>query len=228
MIIKKTRKHYLTRNIDTSFTDIFAMSNIGRKIHNRDFIMWIDDFGKNRNVGHNCMRYKFTRNEIEINVIVPFTDEKPFVDTARCSNQVVKKFGEIKSILWLLEEVKPALKLQWEQIIDTQDLIPIIKLVCKNHKNVYEALDIVLFDELYEDIYYQLEEISKASDFWNKEIKNICYFNGLSIIETNETIIDLAKSLTNQAKNYDMKTISVYYYNLCEDLKDYDRYKKYC
>lgn len=124
--------------IDTKY--LYEHARLRNKVTGQPFDIWVDEFGKNRNVQHNDPRYKVTANGIEIDIILHKNDDIEFVN----DSSEIRKFSFGKQAVKFIYKFKDVLRMQWNQEIDTYELGTIIRLVEIQGYDMNTAIDKVI------------------------------------------------------------------------------------
>lgn len=123
---------------------LYEMSNLTPRITKQPFNVWVDDAGKNRNVGHNEARFKVEANNIELDIILHKDGRAEFVNT---NTRLINKFKYGKEAIKFIEKYSTPLLMQFNLKIDVFQLADIIKLVEKQHYSIEEAIEIIINEE---------------------------------------------------------------------------------
>lgn len=119
------------------------MANFSRNTTGENFELWIDDSGKDRNVGHNLPRFKPKSNGIELDIVID--GDKVYID--KPNKRDIRKFKYSKDALQFVRKFKTPLLMHWNREIDTAQLGIIIRLVVKRNYTVNDAVTAVLNDD---------------------------------------------------------------------------------
>lgn len=125
------------------YEPLYEMANFSRNTTGENFELWIDDSGKNRNVGHNLPRFKPKANDIELDIVID--GDSIYIDNANPRD--IRKFKYSKDALDFIKRFKKPLLMHWNREIDTAELGLIMKLVVKKNYTVDDAVKAVLNDD---------------------------------------------------------------------------------
>lgn len=228
--MKITRKSKIDIVTTVDYIDndayVFAMANIKRDVHGGDFVFWVDESGKNRNVQHNAMRYKATdSNGVEVIFQIP-SDESPVIlDRAHSNKQAIDKFKVEKEVLSFMEEFRSILIMHWDRDISTQDLINIIQRVKAFRMRLPDAINSVLFDDLYSLVHRILKQLSEVSEEWKNRVFESCYYNDIRFIGSDASVIRYAKNLLNSVNEsfWNTEPLNSSRNILIDNIQKYDR-----
>lgn len=124
------------------YEPLYEMANISRNTTGENFELWIDDSGKDRNVGHNLPRFKPKTNGIELDIVID--GDKIYIDNP--NPRKIKKFKYSKEALEFVERFKKPLLMHWNREIDTAQLGTIFTLVIKKKYTIEDAIKFVIED----------------------------------------------------------------------------------
>lgn len=124
------------------YEPLYEMANISRNTTGENFELWIDDSGKDRNVGHNLPRFKPKTNGIELDIVID--GDKIYIDNP--NPRKIKKFKYSKEALEFVERFKKPLLMHWNRKIDTAQLGTIFTLVIKKKYTIEDAIKFVTED----------------------------------------------------------------------------------
>lgn len=125
------------------YKPLYEMANFSRNTTGENFELWIDDSGKDRNVGHNLPRFKPKSNGIELDIVID--GDKVYID--KPNKRDIRKFKYSKDALQFVRKFKTPLLMHWNREIDTAQLGIIIRLVVKRNYTVNDAVTAVLNDD---------------------------------------------------------------------------------
>lgn len=158
---------------------VFSMSNMGSVYHGENFRFWLDDAGEERNVGHNMIRYKCDEGNKESECIfaIPEDGSPIYLDRDHTDDKCIQNFHQEKATLEFMEEFRELLLMHWYRKINSPQFMNIVKLVRMKHYTMQNAMDSVLYQEVYDDIYSLMKDISDSDDFMQKQITKACYYS---------------------------------------------------
>jgi hypothetical protein len=126
-----------------TYEPLYEMANFSRSTTGENFELWIDDSGKDRNVGHNLPRVKPKANGIELDIIID--GDNVYIDHAR--KRDITKFKYSRDAIKFVKKFRIPLLMHWNREIDTAQLGIIIRLVVKKNYSVQDAINAALNDD---------------------------------------------------------------------------------
>ena len=142
MILKREPEEFGFMDIDES--TLYEWANLRSQTTGQPFDIWVDEIGKNRNTKHNDLRIKATANNIQLDVIIHNNGTIEYAN----DNKDIRKFGHKRELEDFIFKVSPALRLHWNQEIDSGQLATILKTVKKSKVDIFKIIEDVLNDAL--------------------------------------------------------------------------------
>lgn len=195
-IYRTTTRGYFNEYEDIDGMEyVFSMSNMGSVYHGENFRFWLDDAGEERNVGHNRIRYKCDEGNKESECIfaIPEDGSPIFLDTDHTDDKCIQNFHQEKATLEFMEEFRELLLMHWYRKINSQQFMTIVKLVRMKHVSMQDAMNYVLYQEVYDDIYSLMKDISDSDDFMKNQITKACYYTPIEYVNADKNIVDAAR-----------------------------------
>lgn len=115
---------------------LYEMANFSTDTTGERFVLWIDEFGKERKGKHSLPRFKPKANDVELDIVID--GDKVRYDKATKSKLDKFKFGT--DALKFVERFKKPLLMHWNREIDTAQLGTIIRLVIKKKYSLEDAI----------------------------------------------------------------------------------------
>lgn len=119
-------------------------ANLRSKDTGQPFDVWLDELGCDRNVKHNEPRFKFTANNIQLDVILHNNGELEIVNNPR----EVRKFKHSKKVIDFIKKFEEPLRKQWNHELTTYETMHLIRTVYKTDMDVLDALSKIASGEL--------------------------------------------------------------------------------
>lgn len=84
------------------YEPLYEMANFSRNTTGENFELWIDDSGKNGNVGHNLPRFKPKANNVELDIVID--GDSIYIDNANPRD--IRKFKYSKDVLDFIKKIQ--------------------------------------------------------------------------------------------------------------------------
>ena len=195
-------------------------------------MFWLDEAGADRIVKHNLIRFKADNGTTDSACIFILPEDEsvsPYLDEKNTNKKNIKNFPYVKEVVEFMTEFRIPLLLHWNRVITSDDFINIVKLVRIRGKDLTDAMNTILYQDIYDSIHALLIQISEQSRDWEREVTAACYYTAVDFVEPDAQMISYAKRLlgsinesywnTPQLKRWKSALISY--------LNQYNKYSKY-
>lgn len=190
---------------------IFDMSVLRRNHHREGFRFWIHDLGHSDAAGDHIMRFKADNgdNETAVILILPQDDSPVYIDMQHTDKEALQKFPYRDEVMQFMEEFRDLLRMQWNGTISADAFKDIVKLVRIKRVSPDAAVNTVLYENVYKDIYDTLCDIADVSEYWRESVRSVCNSCGTEHIKADADMVAFARKLLEITPESDWESAGI-------------------